>query len=68
MLTPQLRALRVQLETAGERSEEQVALLEELNFLDGFFGQLMTRGSATVPPGQGPKPTKVCGACGRTIP
>lgn len=35
---------------------------------DGYFGGLMAKGSATVPPGQEPKPSKICGHCGKTIP
>jgi hypothetical protein len=70
-MLPQLSSLRLQLEQQQEFKElalDQRALLDELRFLDGFFAELLKRAGATLPPGQGPKPTKICQACRQPIP
>lgn len=67
MLTPQLDALRLQLQYAPERSKEQDELLEELRVLDEFANQLLRRMGATVPPGP-TNPPKYCKSCGKPLP
>jgi hypothetical protein len=67
MLTPQLQALRLQLENVSERSKEQNDLLGELLFLDRFSQELVHRIGATVPPGPTSPPSH-CKTCGKPLP